>query len=136
MTDDELAFVALTIVGCVVGLIIFLVPTIIAFSRGHHYKWIILAVNVFGSSVFGIGWLVAMIWACWPRETAVAFVVLNDPTTNSSDANRKIYGRYGENIRAVREKSYPVEKTDINFCPHCGKPSQGGAFCASCGRKL
>lgn len=133
---EDLLALFFILLFCVVGLVVFLIPTIVAFCRDHHYKWIILAVNVFGSSFAGLGWIAAMIWACWPRETAVADVVLNDPTTNSSDANRKIYGRYGENIRAVREKSYPVEKTDINFCSHCGKPSQGGAFCASCGRKL
>ncbi|MBR5622096.1 MAG: superinfection immunity protein [Opitutales bacterium] len=138
MTDDELAFVVFTIVVCIVGLIIFLLPTIIAFFRGHHYKWIILAVNVFGSSILGVGWLVALVWACWPRETGVADVVLNDPTTNSSNANKKIYSRYGENIRSVNMASAgtPSLPPVGGFCPHCGKPSQGGAFCAFCGRKL
>lgn len=120
---------------CIGGLVVFLLPTLIAFGRGHHYKWIIFVVNVFGSTLFGAGWIAAFIWAVWPRATGVADVVLNDPTTNSPDANRRIYGRYGENVRAATESaggSVPARR----FCPHCGAPVSGGAFCAKCGGKL
>lgn len=141
MTDDELVglfLLALTVVGCGLGLFIFLLPTIIAFCRVHHYRWIIFAINVFGSLLVGSGWLVAMIWACWPRETGVADVVLNDPTTNSSNANKRIYNRYGENIHAVGTASAGADTAAPanGFCPHCGKPSKGGAFCSFCGKKL
>ena len=48
---------------CIGGLVVFLLPTLIAFGRGHHYKWIIFVVNVFGSSLLGVGWIAAFIWA-------------------------------------------------------------------------
>lgn len=44
------------------ALVIFLLPTVIAFGKGHKYSWMILFINV----VFGftlIGWFGALIWS-------------------------------------------------------------------------
>lgn len=53
-----------TIIAIVLVLIpiIFMLPSYIAFSKGHQYRWIILFINV----VFGftlIGWFGALIWS-------------------------------------------------------------------------
>ena len=101
-------------------LVIFFIPSIVAFLRGHHYKWIILALNIFGGALFGVGWIVALIWALWPGETGIADVVLNDPTTNSSAANKKIYSRYGENAAAFNEAMNAKIQANATFCPICG----------------
>ncbi len=46
----------------VIGLIIFFIPTIVAFRRGHPNRWPILLINaVFGGT--GLGWFGALIWA-------------------------------------------------------------------------
>lgn len=43
----------------VLGVAVYLLPSLIAFNRGVHNRWLILAINlVFGAS--GIGWLVAL----------------------------------------------------------------------------
>jgi hypothetical protein len=42
--------------------VIFFLPSVIAFRKGHKYRWIILFINV----VFGftlIGWFGALIWS-------------------------------------------------------------------------
>jgi Superinfection immunity protein/Short C-terminal domain len=39
-----------------------LLPTIIAVKKNHPYKIIIILVNIFGGLLFGIGWIVALIW--------------------------------------------------------------------------
>ncbi len=62
----------------VLGLIIFLVPFLIAVIRGHRYKWVILVLCVFG--VFGLPWLVAFIWSVWPSQSSLAEPVLGNPT--------------------------------------------------------
>jgi hypothetical protein len=85
--------------------VVYLLPSVIAFIRKHHYFWIILALNVFGGLIGGVGWIIALIWAVWPRKTGLADVILNDPTTNSSAANREIYSRYGENLRAFEDSA-------------------------------
>ena len=60
-------------------------PTIIATLRKHHYKWVIFAITlIFGLS--GMGYLVALIWAVWPRETTVVDTVAKDVTTNATIA--------------------------------------------------
>ena len=45
--------------GC---LLVGVLPTIIAFARGHPNRWVILGINFFLGAT-GIGWFVAMIWA-------------------------------------------------------------------------
>lgn len=39
-----------------------LLPTIIAVKKNHPYKIIIILINIFGGLLFGIGWIVALIW--------------------------------------------------------------------------
>lgn len=42
--------------------VIFSLPTVIAFGKGHNYRWIILFINVlFGFTL--IGWFGALIWS-------------------------------------------------------------------------
>ena len=46
----------------IVGLYIYLMPTVIAFRKNHPQKWSIFAINLFlGESV--IGWVGALVWA-------------------------------------------------------------------------
>lgn len=90
-------------------LLAFLAPTIIAFQRKHHYRWIIFAINmVTGAS--GVGFVVALVWALWPSRTGLADPFLNDPTSNSRDASDAIYSRYGANLEAFRgaQKSFKL----------------------------
>ena len=79
-----------------------LAPTLIAFQRRHHYRWVILAMNVV-LGLSGIGYLAALVWAVWPRRTSVADVLLNDPISNSTADNRVIHSRYGSNLQAASE---------------------------------
>lgn len=106
---------------CIGGLFVFLLPTLIAFGRGHHYKWIIFVVNVFGSSLLGVGWIAAFIWAVWPQP--------NPPVTSSAPPSAP-----AANVPPplANGGSVPAKR----FCPHCGAPVSGGAFCAKCGGKL
>ena len=133
--------VALILICGLVALAAYLLPTIIAFRRKHHYKWIILGINaVFGFT--GIGFLAAFVWAVWPRQTAFFDVVANDPTTNSPEAGQKIYGQMGTNVRAFNAaRSVPPQQVATepgtqtsSFCSNCGKPVPSQAhFCTSCG---
>jgi apolipoprotein N-acyltransferase len=98
--NDSLTILGVLIVT-VIAVAVYLIPTIIAYQRKHHYRRIILGINViFGLT--GLGYLVAFVWAVWPKETAVFDVVTNDPTTNSSEAGQKIYGKMGTNVKAFR----------------------------------
>lgn len=47
----------------IVGWLIYVIPSIIAFWRKHPNRWLILVVNiVFGAT--GLGWLGSFVWAC------------------------------------------------------------------------
>ena len=37
-------------------------PTIIAIHKNHPYKIAIILVNIFGGLLYGLGWLIALVW--------------------------------------------------------------------------
>jgi Na+/proline symporter len=44
------------------AVLIYMLPTIFAFNKGHRNRWVIMIINI----VFGLtllGWLIAIIWA-------------------------------------------------------------------------
>ena len=130
---EDMVIVLAIILALAIALLVMLLPTIIAYKRGHHYTWVIFVLSTFGSALFfGFGWVIALIWAVWPQQTGALDPVLNDPVSNSRKANRAIYSRYGENAA-----SFNAASSAVNYCPKCG--AQAGvesAFCPRCGNKL
>jgi Superinfection immunity protein len=120
--DETLKSLMMIIFGVACILIAFLVffcPTIIAFNREHHYKWIILGINIiFGAT--GIGYLVAFAWAVWPRQTAITDLVKNDPTDNSLEACKQYYQKRGEIDRVYDEARYGSKP--ITYVPQAVSP--------------
>lgn len=57
----------------------YLMPTIVAYRREHHYRHVIAALNVIGG-VTGIGWAVAFVWAVWPSDKSLVDPVLGNVT--------------------------------------------------------
>ena len=50
-----------TILGLLVALI-YMIPTLVAFNRGHRNRWVIMIINiVFGATL--LGWLITIISA-------------------------------------------------------------------------
>lgn len=57
--DDGMTFMVTLLLTCA---LIYILPSIVAFSRGHPNRWLIFAINiVFGGT--GFGWLGSLIWA-------------------------------------------------------------------------
>ncbi len=69
------------------------IPAFIAFARNHRYKWVILVLAVFGSVFWGIGWLVALVWAVFPNQTTE---------------------------RGLKCRNCNTEVQSGEFCPNCG----------------
>ena len=62
---------------------LFLLPTFIAFSRGHRNRWIIFIVNiVFGATV--LGWLIALVWAMNKVDDPIKGGTKYGPSPNDS----------------------------------------------------
>lgn len=60
--ENNLLIVLLAVVALCIALLIYILPTIIAFCRSHRNRWVILIINVvFGGTV--LGWFFALIWA-------------------------------------------------------------------------
>ena len=60
------------------GAIVYIVPTVIAFIKHHKYKWIIFVINLLAGWT-GIAWVVAFVWAVWPAKTLLVDP-LGDPS--------------------------------------------------------
>lgn len=71
-------------------------PTIIAIKKDHKYKVAIILINVFGGMLWGIGWLVALVWC---------FIEPDDAGVNRSDAIRQI-----EKLHELKEKGAITEE--------------------------
>lgn len=63
----EIFAIALFLGGALFGTLLYIAPTLIAWSRGHHNAGAIAALNVlFGWTA--IGWVGAMVWALTATE--------------------------------------------------------------------
>ena len=103
-------------------LVVYLLPSEMAASRGHYQRWTIFWLNlVLGWTV--VGWVVALVWAATNpvRPAQIATPTSTPPPTPS-----------------VRPAA-PVEYERVNVigpdqCPKCWKPKEGDLpFCRHCG---
>lgn len=75
----------LMVIGIILCLVLggYFMPTLIAIVRKHHFKWVIFAINlVFG--ITGMGYVIALVWAVWPRQSSLFDPLWNDMTTNGT----------------------------------------------------
>lgn len=81
------------VVGVVVGALIvfYFAPTVLAFGRGHAYRWVIAAVNLVAGWTL-MGWLICCVWAVWPRERALAEPLLGNPTGTGTRTLGQVVG--------------------------------------------
>lgn len=110
-TYDGLTAAGVVLV-CLVMLAIWLLPAIIAFSRGHTYKWIILLLSVLGPL-----WLVAAVWAAWPRDKSLIDPVAGNVTGLGSRNAGDTLGA----VEAAKARGYGAESLASQAAP-----SQGG----------
>ncbi len=54
------------ILAILVFFLLIMAPVIIAFKRKHKFRWIIAVLAIVPS--YGIGWVVALVWALWPSD--------------------------------------------------------------------
>jgi hypothetical protein len=57
-----------------------LIPGIIASRRNHAYKGVIWALSALGIFSFGIGWIIALIWALWPADKTLIDPLVGNTT--------------------------------------------------------
>ncbi len=111
-----------------VGALIFFVPTFIAFIRRLKNKWIVFLINLFGSSVFGIGWIISLIWAIIPEPFDSIIEKIFPKKTSDATISETL-----QNTKEIEK----VQDNTPNFCPNCGvKLTEKTPFCANCGFPL
>jgi hypothetical protein len=80
-------------------------PTIIAFARRHHYRFVILAINIVAAWTVLV-WAAILAWAVWPAEKSLADPVLG----NTTGIGRR---NVGDTLGAVdygRQRGYEEER--------------------------
>ena len=62
VNDLSIVVIIAIIIGSIISLILYYLPTIIAFGKGKTNKWAVFALNFFlGWSL--IAWVIALVWA-------------------------------------------------------------------------
>lgn len=89
---------------------LYLIPSIIAVLKKHRHKYAIIAVNVLGGLLYGVGWLVALVWALIPpSQTAQPVVVEASPS--AADELEKLHRL--KQSGALTEEEYDARKKVI-----------------------
>lgn len=70
-----------------IALLLYFIPTFIAFIRDHQYKWPIFAINLLVGYT-GLGYLVALVWSLFPARSGPTHVVVRDTSGNPYASNR------------------------------------------------
>jgi hypothetical protein len=105
---DTPGWVVLGVVAVLFLLLVYGLPTYIAFKRNHEFKWIILAINiVLGAS--GLGWLIAFVWAVWPQDKTLADPLLGNPT---GTGRRNVGHTLGEMQASAAQKRDPLDELE------------------------
>lgn len=127
--------IIIAIIAIIVG--IYMIPTIIAFQRNHHYKFIILGINILMGAT-GIGYLAAFAWAVWPSKTSMLDPIVSSPTSVSIEDGQSIYARWGSFKKSFSDTTVGIdENTDIKTCPYCKETIKKAAIkCKHCGSML
>jgi hypothetical protein len=77
--------ILLILLGGVLGLALLLLPGLVAITKKHPFRWIILILGVTSPVFFGVTWLIALVWVFWPVDKTVI-----DPVLTSSDGKRNV----------------------------------------------
>ena len=96
MKDFVVLFTVITLY--IAAFIFYIIPSIVAWRRQHYYKWVIIALNIF-FGVTGIGWLVALVWAAWPKDTPIFSLLTRDAVTGK--ANTESFKEIGHAASSV-----------------------------------
>ena len=48
---------------------LYVLPTVIAFSRKKKHRWLIAVINILGGWIYGVPWLISLIWALLVLKT-------------------------------------------------------------------
>lgn len=92
-------FLILILLAC-----LFFLPTIIAVKRNHPYKVPIILINIIGGLLWGIGWLVSLIWSfILPKVTAI--------NTNVADELEKLHALKEKGI--ISDTEFEKKKTSL-----------------------
>ena len=89
------------------GLLVYIVPGVIALSRRHPWAWPIVALNIFAGWT-ALGWLAALIWSLGPIRTGDATAERKSASLDAPDFVIAPCPECAERISSA----YLV-------CPHC-----------------
>ena len=77
MSSDSGLFLGIAVLFLVIA-VVYCLPTIVAFSKGHRNRWVILAINLaFGATL--LGWVAALVWALNKVDDPIKGGVKYDP---------------------------------------------------------
>lgn len=97
----SLSLTHLIILLCLIPL--YLLPSIIAYHKNHKHKIPIILINILGGGVWGVGWLIALVW-CFiePKKNAV---------TSSAEEISKLFELKEKGV--ISQEEFERKKKDL-----------------------
>ncbi|MGC0055770.1 superinfection immunity protein (plasmid) [Brucella pituitosa] len=102
-SEDNGAFALLVIIILIAIAVIFFLPSIIAFNRGHPNRWIIFIINfVFGATL--LGWLICLVWS-------MNAIHVPGSGSNGGESGLNIFANDEKLVRVTNAESFSTKPT-------------------------
>jgi hypothetical protein len=111
MNIDIMLEYSIGLFGLLLAGLLYFLPSLIAYARGHH-NWVpILLVNFF-TGWFFLGWIVALVWSTTAVKTeATALPVSSTPSPLLKQQLEDLRGFYDSGL--ITEAEYKQKKADV-----------------------
>jgi len=84
-------------------------PTVIAFSRKKKHRWIIAVINILGGWIYGVPWLISLVWALLGLKTDAGKAFRAWPAALGLAVAPFLFGALGAAINPKKETKEVVQ---------------------------
>jgi hypothetical protein len=101
---------------------LYVLPTAIAFSRKKQHRWLIAVINILGGWIYGVPWLISLVWALLARKTDGSKGFKAWPVGLGLVVAPFLFGAFGAAINLKKESNEVVQ---ASATPAVQEPAAG-----------
>jgi hypothetical protein len=101
---------------------LYVLPTAIAFSRKKKHRWLIAVINILGGWIYGVPWLISLVWALLARKTDGSKGFKAWPVGLGLVVAPFLFGAFGAAINLKKESNEVVQ---ASATPAVQEPAAG-----------
>jgi hypothetical protein len=101
---------------------LYVLPTAIAFSRKKQHRWLIAVINILGGWIYGVPWLISLVWALLALKTDRSKGFKASPVGLGLVVAPFLFGAFGAAINLKKETNEVVQ---ASATPAVQEPAAG-----------